>query len=210
MSRTTTPGPREARKQQTRQAMLDAALGLLEEQSLSSIGLREVTRAVGITPAAFYRHFRDIPDLGVALVDQALGSLHVLVQALLTEQDGPQQRIDTTVDLIRGYVADHPAHVRFVASERHGGVREVRQAIAVELETFIQEVADTLATDPGADSWSAGELRMLAGLFVDQMVQTACSFLSAELGEGPAADEVAATARDRMTLVELGRRHWRP
>ncbi|RFU82653.1 TetR family transcriptional regulator [Streptomyces triticagri] len=210
MSRTTAPGTREARKQQTRQAMLDAALELLEEQSLSSLGLREVTRAVGITPAAFYRHFRDIPDLGVALVEQALGSLHDLVQVLLAEQDGPQQRIDTTVELIRQYVAEHPAHVRFVASERHGGVREVRQAIAGELDRFIEEVAGTLGADPGAELWSRDELRMLAGLFVDQMVGTACSFLSARLDEGPPADEVAQTARDRMRLVQLGRQHWLP
>ncbi|WP_420000649.1 TetR family transcriptional regulator [Streptomyces boninensis] len=188
--------------------MLDAALGLLQEQSLSSLGLREVTRAVGITPAAFYRHFRDIPDLGVALVEQALDSLHTLVTTLLAEQDGPQERIDTSVELIRQYVRDHPAHVRFVASERHGGVRKVRLAIAGQLDLFTREVAAALAGEAEADGWSPAELGMLAGLYVDQMVLTACAFLSAELGEGPPADEVAATARARMRLVQLGRAHW--
>lgn len=53
-------GVRQAQKQKTRQALLDAALGLLEEQSLSSLGLREVTRVVGVAPTAFYRHFRDM------------------------------------------------------------------------------------------------------------------------------------------------------
>jgi hypothetical protein len=36
------PGLRATRKLQTRQALLDAALVLLEQQSLSSLGLREV------------------------------------------------------------------------------------------------------------------------------------------------------------------------
>ncbi|NGN64518.1 TetR family transcriptional regulator [Streptomyces sp. A7024] len=189
--------------------MLDAALGLLEEQSLSSLGLREVTRAVGITPAAFYRHFRDIPDLGVALVEQALGSLHTLVTSLLTEQDGAEERIDTSVELIQRYVRAHPAHVRFVARERYGGVREVRLAIAAQLNLFTREVADALSAEAAAKDWSPAELHMLAGLFVDQMVLTACAFLNAELGEGPSPTEVADTARARMRLVQLGREHWR-
>ena len=67
-----------------RQAFLDAALGLLEEQSLSSLGLREVTRAVGVAPTAFYRHFRSTADLGVALVDEALGSLHPMVRTTVS------------------------------------------------------------------------------------------------------------------------------
>ncbi|MBK3589941.1 TetR family transcriptional regulator, partial [Streptomyces sp. MBT57] len=54
-----TAGIRQTQKLKTRQALLDAALLLLEHQSLSSLGLREVTRAVGVTPTAFYRHFED-------------------------------------------------------------------------------------------------------------------------------------------------------
>ncbi len=66
MSHSEAGGVRQAQKQRTRQALLDAALGLLEEQSLSSLGLREVTRVVGVAPTAFYRHFRDLGELGVA------------------------------------------------------------------------------------------------------------------------------------------------
>ncbi len=79
-----TPGIRQAQKQRTRQALLDAALELLEGQSLSSLGLREVTRAVGIAPTAFYRHFRSVEDLGVALVEEALGSLHPMIRTTVS------------------------------------------------------------------------------------------------------------------------------
>src|SRR5919197_5838303 len=125
-----TLGIRQAQKQKTRQALLDAALGLLAEQSLSSLGLREVTRVVGIAPTAFYRHFRDMGELGVALVEEALGSLHAMVRAILAEQDAAEERIDRTVAVVERHVRQHPLHIRFMARERHGGVRAVRQAIA--------------------------------------------------------------------------------
>ncbi|GAA4899553.1 TetR family transcriptional regulator [Streptomyces coeruleoprunus] len=205
MSHTT--GVRQAQKQRTRQALLDAALVLLEDQSLNSLGLREVTRAVGIAPTAFYRHFSDTADLGVALVDQALGSLHGTIRTTLAATGDTEERIAGTVALIAALVREFPAHVRFLARERHGGVELVRDAIGEQLERFAREVADELATHPDTAGWERQDLLMLAGLYVDHMVMTASAFLAA--GPDAAAQErVAQVARRRLRLVALGSRHW--
>ncbi|KIF73018.1 transcriptional regulator, partial [Streptomyces sp. 150FB] len=197
-------GVRQAQKQKTRQALMDAALQLLEHQGLSSLGLREVTRAVGVAPTAFYRHFRDTADLGVALVEQALGSLHGMVVGALAETGGSEERIGRAVEVIAGHVAAYPAHVRFVARERHGGVAPVRAAIGVELRRFSDEVAAALGAQPESAGWDEDDLRMLAGLYVDHMVMTASAFLDAA-EEGPGAQErVAREARRRLRLVGLG------
>lgn len=201
---------RQAQKEKTRQALLAAALRHLEDQSLSSIGLREVTRTVGIAPAGFYRHFRDMGDLGVALVEEALGSLHELVRHTLTMADGPEQRISRTVDLIATHVREHPAHIRFIAREQHGGVRVVRVAIAAQLDLFAREVVDSLRNEPASAGWSEAELRMLAELFVDHMLTTASAFLSALDGEGREAEEAARTARRQLELIYVGHQHYRP
>ncbi|MFF2850323.1 TetR family transcriptional regulator [Streptomyces sp. NPDC058001] len=202
-----TPGIRQAQKRKTRQALLDAALDLLAEQSLSSLGLREVTRAVGITPTAFYRHFRSTADLGVALVEEALGSLHTTITgALATTGDGDsEERIARTVDLIARHVRSYPAHVRFIARERHGGVQQVRDAISGQLALFAQEVSGELGRHRESVGWSDEDLLMLAGLYVDHMVMTASAFLDAEPGT---EENVARVARRQMRLVTLGRRHW--
>src|ERR1044072_6777493 len=113
-----TLGIRQAQKQKTRQAFLDAALELLEEQSLSSLGLREVTRAVGLAPTAFYRHFRSTADLGVALVEEGPGSLHPTIGTPVSTAGDSGQRIARAVDLIARDVHAYPAHVRFIARER--------------------------------------------------------------------------------------------
>ena len=55
---------REERKQQSRQALLNAALQLSTSgRSFARISLREVTRQVGLVPTAFYRHFNDLDFL---------------------------------------------------------------------------------------------------------------------------------------------------
>ncbi|GAA0581570.1 TetR family transcriptional regulator [Streptomyces crystallinus] len=204
-----TLGIRQAQKQKTRQALLDAALGLLEHQSLSSLGLREVTRAVGVAPAAFYRHFKDTADLGVALVEEALGSLHETIRAAIVTTGGSEERIDRAVSLIAAHVRAHPAHVRFIARERHGGVAPVREAIGVQLRRFAEEVAAALGADPESVGWSAEDLLMLAGVYVDHMVMTASAILEAGASGASGAEEaVVATARRQLRLVTLGRRHW--
>ncbi|GAA2152970.1 TetR family transcriptional regulator [Kitasatospora kazusensis] len=229
-----TPGVRQAQKQQSRRALMDAGLHLLEHQNLSSLGMREVTREAGMSPAGFYRHFRDLAELGVALVEESLASLHAMIRATLAEQGEAEARIDRTVEVIARYVREHRAHARFLARERHGGVRPVREAIAAELRRFAEEVAGALGAQPESAGWSPEDVRMLAELYVDHMVSTAAAFLDAgpdgpgmdgsgsegpgaggpgsdgsrEGCEGEAERRIARTARIQLRLIGVGRRHW--
>ncbi|MGV9253957.1 TetR family transcriptional regulator [Streptomyces sp. NPDC003697] len=203
-----TPGLRQAQKQRTRQALLDAALALLEDQSLSSLGLREVTRAAGVAPTAFYRHFRSTADLGVALVEEALGSLHPVIRTTVSTADDSGERITRAVDVIARHVQAHPAHVRFVARERHGGVRQVREAIREQLARFAREVKDELAKDRQSAGWGEDDLLMLAHLYVDQMLMTASLFLETLDAPREERGRVAGLAGRQLRLISLGRRHW--
>ncbi|MFD5119493.1 TetR family transcriptional regulator [Streptomyces sp. NPDC058385] len=200
-----TLGVRQAQKQKTRQALLDAALELLEHQSLSSLGLREVTRAVGVAPTAFYRHFDSTAELGVALVEEALGSLHETITTMLTTTGSNEERLARTVELIAHLVRTHPSHVRFIARERHGGVQRVRDAIGGQLARFAEEVAEGLAADPVSAGWSRDDLRMLALHYVEHMVMTASVFLETPPERMDAAIDVATR---QLRLVNLGRAHW--
>ncbi|MFG3207473.1 TetR family transcriptional regulator [Streptomyces sp. NPDC048192] len=203
-----TLGIRQAQKQKTRQAFLDAALALLEEQSLSSLGLREVTRAVGVAPTAFYRHFRSTADLGVALVDEALGSLHPMVRTTVSTTGDSEERIARAIELIARHVDEYPAHVRFIARERHGGVQPVREAIKAQLVRFAEEVKAELAKDPEAAGWSDDDLLMLAHLYVDQMLITASLFLEALDGPPEERERVTRLAARQLRLISVGRGHW--
>jgi AcrR family transcriptional regulator len=212
VSHTPTPHPaggaRAAQKEQSRRALLDAALRLLEHQNLSGLGVREVTREAGLSPAGFYRHFRDLDELGVTLVTESLGSLHLMIEKVLAEQGDPERLIERTVAVIARHVREHRSHMRFLARERHGGVQPVRAAIAAEVAAFTEQTAAALRLQEESADWSAADLLMLAALYVEHLVGTAAAFLEAPAGSRTAEQRIAARARDQLRLISIGRRHW--
>ncbi|MFD9353491.1 TetR family transcriptional regulator [Streptomyces sp. NPDC060031] len=200
-------GVREAQRRRTRRALLDAALSQLEERSLGSLGLREVARAAGVTPSAFYRHFGGMDELGTALVHEALASLHETVRNTLAATGDADRRGDAAVQLVVELVRSRPAHVRFLVRERHGGVTAVRESIAGQLDAFADEIGAALAADPLSAGWGADDRTMLSRLLVDHMFMTASACLAASL-RGEDWSAVTATARSQLRLIHLGRVHW--
>jgi AcrR family transcriptional regulator len=56
----------------SREDLIKAAIRLVgPNRSVSTLSLREVARQAGIAPNSFYRHFRDVDELAVTLVDEA-------------------------------------------------------------------------------------------------------------------------------------------
>jgi TetR/AcrR family transcriptional regulator, fatty acid biosynthesis regulator len=64
----------------SREDIIDAALRLVgPHRSLSTLSLREVAREAGIAPNSFYRQFRDMDELAVALIERAGESLRRII-----------------------------------------------------------------------------------------------------------------------------------
>ena len=57
-----------------RNALLDAARAILEEESLANLSLRAVARRAGVSHAAPYRHFPNHESLLVELAHEGFGS----------------------------------------------------------------------------------------------------------------------------------------
>jgi len=180
---------RQEQKQRTREALLDAAASLLENQNLSSLGLREVTRAVGIAPAAFYRHFRDMDELGQGSSD-------------------PDESVQSTLDVLATYVGSHQGPFRIIARERSGGVAPVRRAIGDRLRQATEELADDLARLPGYEDWRRDDITMIAGMFVNHVVQLASALLDVPADQPEEARRLLSLARRQLHLIVVGRRHW--
>lgn len=64
----------------SREDIVAAALKLLgPNRAVSTLSLREVAREAGIAPNSIYRHFRDLDELAVALIDLAGESLRQII-----------------------------------------------------------------------------------------------------------------------------------
>jgi AcrR family transcriptional regulator len=200
---------RQERKQRTRQALLDAALELLEGQSFSSLSLRQVTRAAGVVPTAFYRHFDDMEELGLVLIDESFRTLRAMIRAARTDPPTYEHVIRNSVEILVGYVHVHATHFRFIARERFGGVAALRQAIRVEIRLFASDLATDLARFPYLDRWTTDDLQLLAGLMVNAMVSTAEAILDAPPEDPTAETEIIATAGRQLRMITLGVPQWR-
>lgn len=199
---------RTERKERTRRAILDAALVLTEQSSLSALSLRHVAREVGIAPTAFYRHFVSAEDLGLALVDESFSSLRRMLRDVRDAEPTVGGVIGQSVDVLVGRVRSDPAHFGFISRERVGGVPGVRAAVRHELDLFEAEIATDFARLPGAVHWSNEDLRTSANLIVTAMVAAAERLLHGP--QTPAFErEVARMTTTQLRMLSIGAIQWR-
>lgn len=200
---------RQARKERTHQAILDAALALTDDASLATLSLRQVTREVGIVPTAFYRHFSSLEELGLALVDQSFASLRRMLRDVRRGTPDLQGVISTSVAILVRHAHEHRSHFRFVARERFSGPPVVREAIRHQLEVLERELATDLAQLPGVADWSADDLRVMANLIVNAMVSTAEAVISAPPERPDIEREIIRTTQLQLRMIVVGAANWR-
>lgn len=197
-------------KGRTRRELLDGALDLLKDRSLDNLGIREVTRAAGVAPAAFYRHFDAIEDLGLVLVDETFTTLRQLMRGARDDVNEADDMIRQSVTVLVRHIHDNRAHYRFLAREQYSAIDGVRVAIRRELRLFSTELATDLARLPVVNTWPTRDLVMLADLIVGLMVDTSRRIMDA-IEEAPEHEpEVIAETERRLRYLSYGALSWRP
>ena len=202
---------RDERKLQTRQALMEAALEeVAAGRSYASLSLREITRAAGVVPASFYRHFRDMDALGLALVDDTFQQLRGLLRSARTTQVPGDNMIGASVSTLMMFVNAHRIAFHFLVRERHGGSPLVREAIAREIRAIVIDLAADFARFPHFNSLPREDLEMLASL----VVNAAVALLGEVLELPPDHPDVRGAMSERMTqqlrVILLGGLAWRP
>lgn len=134
---------RVEQKQKTRRQLIDAALKLSAERGFGALSLREVAKGAGITPAAFYRHFHDMEELGLALIDEVGLGLRQLLRESRRSIDG-RSIIRSSVDVFITYITENANLFRVLQGERQGSSAAFRRALFRELGRFVEELSDDL------------------------------------------------------------------
>jgi TetR/AcrR family transcriptional regulator, fatty acid biosynthesis regulator len=136
---------RSEKKAKTRRSLIDAALRLSAERGFSALSLREVARAAKIAPTAFYRHFRDMDDLGLALVDEVGLSLRQLIRQARQRGAGRGRGVvRASVEAFMEFVHDNANLFRVLLGERLGSSPAFRKALHTEMDRFIGELTEDL------------------------------------------------------------------
>jgi AcrR family transcriptional regulator len=203
---------REERKLQTRQALLAAALELARQGgSLASISLREVAREAGVVPTAFYRHFRDMDELGLALVDDVCLRLRQVIREARASALGARDvAIQSSVRAFVQYVLANDRAFEFLTRERFGARPAVRQAVAREIHYFAGELASDLRVVAPFSTMPSDDLEMIADLVVHTVLNLSADLLELKQRQRVREHELIARAIKQLRLIFLGASHWRP
>jgi AcrR family transcriptional regulator len=150
---TTSDDTAPPRRTVTREDLLAAALKLIgPHRSLSTLSLREVAREAGIAPNSFYRQFRDMDELAVALIDLAGRSLRTIIgqarrRATSTDRSVVRVSMETFIEQLRA--DDKLLHV--LLREGAVGSDAFKHAVEHELSYFEEELQHDLVRLAAAD-----------------------------------------------------------
>jgi AcrR family transcriptional regulator len=96
-----------------RRALLDAALGLVEEEGAGGLTLRAAARQAGVSQAAPYRHFASKQALLAAVAEEGFRAMGQAMRAAsAAEGDDPLARFRAIGLAYVGFATTHPAHFR--------------------------------------------------------------------------------------------------
>lgn len=137
-------GNRSDQKAKTRQQIIDSALALLaDNRSFGELSLREVTREAGIAPNSFYRHFFDMEDLGLNLVNIAGEGLTQFIRDARRHVKEPTNPVRVSIEAFFQHVTANPQLFQLILRERAGS-EGFRRAIRNTIIFAIDEMAEGL------------------------------------------------------------------
>lgn len=153
------------------EALLAAAIALIEEKGVEALAVREVAKRAGVSSGAPFRHFSSKTALLTAVAEQAMIRLTAAVRAEL-ENAGDSNPVEALRAIGRGYLnwaLANPTHFQVVSSRSlidfHGSAALVEQNEAIRL--IMVELIERGRRD--------GQLR--AGIATDDLMFAARAFI---------------------------------
>jgi AcrR family transcriptional regulator len=179
-------GIRAKQKEKTRRLLIEAAMNQLSaEHGYASLSLREVAREAGIAPTSFYRHFQNMEELGLSLVDEGGLALRQLLRQSRLQIARGGSIIRSSVTTFMSFVANQTPIFRLLLQEKSGNSRAFRLAVQREVDHFTAELVDYLVAEQHYS-------RELAELQADAIVRIV-------FGAGADAIDADDTERQRLT-----------
>ncbi|MFP4474205.1 MAG: TetR family transcriptional regulator [Desulfatibacillaceae bacterium] len=205
-----------AQREKTSRALMEAALELAAEEGYASLSLRSVARKAGIAPTSFYRHFREMDELGLSLVEEAgdvLAACRERIQAKASLGGGadpawPDNVFSAVGELSRPFAtaflecfADNNNLLRFFFQERAGSSDAVRRAIQEQADAFASDIADDLVELGTAAGIGWRNPAVLSEAVVD-LAATEGLVMAASREDDP--DAASARLADKLDMLLAG------
>lgn len=201
---------REEKKEQTRLALMEAALDLVAEgENFSRISLREVAKKAGVVPTSFYRHFRDMEELGLSLVDRLGLLLRKMMRTARQQKDYIHTVTHHSLQVYARFVVEHRSYFYFLCQCRTGATPVLRQAIRSELGYFANELASDIRQFGVLEAVNQGDLMTICEVTVATVAETTIDLLDQVERYPGYQEEYVDQLRKKLRLIWMGARVWR-
>ncbi|RSE31503.1 HTH-type transcriptional repressor FabR [Acinetobacter junii] len=129
----------------TREELFQATLNLIGPQkSITSLSLREIAREAGIAPNSFYRHFKDIDELAIALIDRSGLVLRRIIREARLQASKQQSIIRSSVEVFIQQLDADEGNLSLLLREGYTGSTSYKAAVDRQLNFFQQELQEDL------------------------------------------------------------------
>jgi len=193
---------RAEQKLRTRRALMDAALAQLSaDRGFGSLSLREVAREAGIAPTSFYRHFAELDELGLALVDEGGVALRQLMRQARKRIARDGSAISTSIETFMEYLGNNANLFRLMLRERTGVSKPFRTAVQAEIDHFVTELADDLRRFAEEEGKPLSDARLVAEAMVTLVFNQGAEALDATAKE---RDLLKAKLKTELRMILVG------
>lgn len=125
----------------SRDDIMAAALKLIgPHRSVSTLSLREVAREADVAPNSFYRHFHDMDELAIALIDQAGRSLRQIIGEARQRATTERSVVRSSIEAFMEQLAADDQLLHILLREGSAGSEAFKQAVERELMFFEDEL----------------------------------------------------------------------
>lgn len=194
---------------ENREALMAAALTLVGEgRPYASLGIREVAREAKVVPTAFYRHFRNMDDLGLQLVDELGLVLRRMMREARERAPKAERLIADSVNLFVDQALANPAFFRFMMQGIAGEARAIREAIRSEMRFFAHELMNDLRAMNLLSQTDDTDLEMICDLVIRTVAFSLTDILGANPDDSHRLDQIRQRTLRHLQMIFLGAQHW--
>ncbi len=130
----------------SRDDILSAALTLIgPHRSVSTLSLREVAREAGVAPNSFYRHFHDMDELAIALIEMAGTSLRKIIGEARQRASLQRSVVRSSIEAFMEQLDADDKLLHMLLREGTAGSEAFKQAVEKQLTYFEDELQEDLA-----------------------------------------------------------------
>ena len=199
----------KAARGDTRQKLIESALQRIESAShgMAGLSLREVTKLAGVSPTAFYRHFTDLEELGLAVLEESSDGLRKLLRDVRKNGKSPAMITEST-QLFVNNVLENRASWLLLARERVGGSARIRAAIRNQTSYFVTELASDLHLMNALPHMTQSELQRVASIVIGLAINLVPDILDLPADKPREVKDLVKEMNSQLAILILGAINW--